>query len=1106
MRHYLQRFKGLPLIVVALLCVSALASAQQQVMRKITYELENLQLVNGPEEVANGDSIVFTVEPTVVESNTVEKSISFSITVDGVSTQLNKLDEFTYSLCNVTGDAVIKISYSHGTGEIGSESGFRYYLNDTAQTAQLSISGTPTAAVIPAEYKHTNGISYQVVDVDIQASSLTSLVFDGYAPPRLYDMYNNWANRQVSVPKGSKQVYQCYLTKKGVPEANIIERESGSETAPELINVTYELVNATIVNAPDQISYGEDLTAVFKPSFEGANSGLSYTVTFYKSASKFDWPTTHSTTENGDEVKIPGVFENVTIKVEYRPRYTDTTNNATYEIVNGEAILEFVRNSPTSLTLPDTIEVNGTSYPVTGMYTIYSENLTSLTVPATFRKFTNGFGGISNLQELHLSSPVVPGVFTWKDDCGIDFENCKLFVPEGSLETYRNNSFWGQFKNISEQTEPEQVAVSVSNNFLESSYLPVGKECQSMPIYMDFSSLEQDFRIVFEMENADKLAIQYGSEYDPETGKLVDGKALTFTDGKAEIRKSECRIDTEGGKKRVIPYLAITAKEAGEFPYTVKVYDESGEVCYGEFPATFKAVKPIAMTVEPETLVGNIKLGLPFSLKIDRSTLGDLEGKEMTLDLYLTGGHIDNTLELSDGTGRSFPFNQKDSYNMNASYTFTMNKDSLVFTLKGDSAINTEYAYISFSLTYDKRTLPTEKNVNLFLEYDAIDPVIINTTDSVVTDIEVESITIKPNEETTGEATTAKLEDVKTATLQVESEANSSLTLSGTNDLGEVKNEGTLTLTTTDENLKLNVTSVENNGVLTDETGQITKVDGAAELAVQSPGNKTVEEGASVTLIATASGKGVTEENVNFQWQKLNTENNTWEDIIENEPIATKAASLLRAVSDVVTDHLTINAEDAGKYRCLITREETKEEKKIITTLTVYSEVTKASTPAPEPSVSYYDLTIPSIEGASTNPAAGTYSVEEGDSFGFTITLDEGYGQSTPIVKVGDQVIEPDANGQYTISNVQGNVTISISGIEKDTPTSNAEVEEDTLQVWAANGQLHISSPKATKAYVVTFGGRLYKALSLPAGEYSEQMPQGSYIIHVGKRSYKLRF
>ena len=73
-------------------------------------------------------------------------------------------------------------------------------------------------------------------------------------------------------------------------------------------------------------------------------------------------------------------------------------------------------------------------------------------------------------------------------------------------------------------------------------------------------------------------------------------------------------------------------------------------------------------------------------------------------------------------------------------------------------------------------------------------------------------------------------------------------------------------------------------------------------------------------------------------------------------------------------------------------------------------------------------------------------------------------------------------------------------------PTANEEIEAGELRVWASGSRLFIRTPEAERAYVVTFDGRVYKTLSLSAGEYSEQMPQGSYIIQIGKQSYKLNF
>jgi hypothetical protein len=153
-----------------------------------------------------------------------------------------------------------------------------------------------------------------------------------------------------------------------------------------------------------------------------------------------------------------------------------------------------------------------------------------------------------------------------------------------------------------------------------------------------------------------------------------------------------------------------------------------------------------------------------------------------------------------------------------------------------------------------------------------------------------------------------------------------------------------------------------------------------------------------------------------------------------------------------------------------------------------------------------FSVTLPSVEGASLNPSAGTYSVEAGGSFSFSLTLDTDYDQSTPMVKVGDKLIEPTSDGKYEIKNINSDITISITGIVKNVTVGNAEVESNALKVWGSNGVLHIRSAHAGTAYLVTFGGQLYKAITLPVGETMITIPQGSYIIRIENQSYKIRF
>lgn len=162
--------------------------------------------------------------------------------------------------------------------------------------------------------------------------------------------------------------------------------------------------------------------------------------------------------------------------------------------------------------------------------------------------------------------------------------------------------------------------------------------------------------------------------------------------------------------------------------------------------------------------------------------------------------------------------------------------------------------------------------------------------------------------------------------------------------------------------------------------------------------------------------------------------------------------------------------------------------------------------PEPEPTPITYTVTLPVVEGA-TITAVGSTSVTEGNNFSFTVDVKEGYNADNMVVKANGTTLMPDANGRYTIANIRSNVVVTVSGIVKgDSPTANEAVEPGVLRVWSSGSRLFIQTPVADTAYIVAFDGRLYKTLSLPVGEYTEEMPRGSYIIYIGKQSYKLKF
>ena len=152
-----------------------------------------------------------------------------------------------------------------------------------------------------------------------------------------------------------------------------------------------------------------------------------------------------------------------------------------------------------------------------------------------------------------------------------------------------------------------------------------------------------------------------------------------------------------------------------------------------------------------------------------------------------------------------------------------------------------------------------------------------------------------------------------------------------------------------------------------------------------------------------------------------------------------------------------------------------------------------------------YMVTLPVVEGATLIAESST-NVESGKSFAFTLTLKDGYSAPQLTVKANGSVLGPVSSGRYVIEKVTSNIVVTVTGIVKDNPTDNAEVDPNGLRVWGENGRLHIQTPVMDTACIVTFEGRLYRNLSLPVGETITSIPQGSYIIYIGNQSYKIRF
>lgn len=162
--------------------------------------------------------------------------------------------------------------------------------------------------------------------------------------------------------------------------------------------------------------------------------------------------------------------------------------------------------------------------------------------------------------------------------------------------------------------------------------------------------------------------------------------------------------------------------------------------------------------------------------------------------------------------------------------------------------------------------------------------------------------------------------------------------------------------------------------------------------------------------------------------------------------------------------------------------------------------------PAPPPPV-YYTVTLPSVEGATTDPAPGDYEVESWENFRFYLTLDEDYNQSEPIVTTdrGETITPRSSDGAYIVKYIRSDVEIFIDGVVKNPdPVANETVDTGGIKIYTANGYLHIQAPQPEQVHIFTPDGRLLKAFRTSGNEEQIALPKGIYLIRVTNQCVKV--
>jgi hypothetical protein len=169
---------------------------------------------------------------------------------------------------------------------------------------------------------------------------------------------------------------------------------------------------------------------------------------------------------------------------------------------------------------------------------------------------------------------------------------------------------------------------------------------------------------------------------------------------------------------------------------------------------------------------------------------------------------------------------------------------------------------------------------------------------------------------------------------------------------------------------------------------------------------------------------------------------------------------------------------------------------------------TRYNPPYIPPTPTNHTVIVPEVEGVSTEPVAGSYEVEDGESFHFYLTLDKEYSQSSPIVTTDrSETITPrSSDGAYIIKYVRQPIAISIDGIIKNPdPVANETIDANSPKVWTKDSYLHLQTPQPETVFIYTFNGTLLKKLTKLSGNKTLWLPQGNYIVLIGKERFKVQ-
>lgn len=164
----------------------------------------------------------------------------------------------------------------------------------------------------------------------------------------------------------------------------------------------------------------------------------------------------------------------------------------------------------------------------------------------------------------------------------------------------------------------------------------------------------------------------------------------------------------------------------------------------------------------------------------------------------------------------------------------------------------------------------------------------------------------------------------------------------------------------------------------------------------------------------------------------------------------------------------------------------------------------------------YHTVTLPEVEGITTDPVAGTYNVTEGDYFTFYIMIDDVESQGglragiepseNIIVKANGVEMNPlyMGNNRYemTLTDIEEDQVIEII-LKEEPPVSNINPNDGDVKVYSLDGVLYIETVQPATVNVIALNGQK-KYQSQVNGLTSIPLTRGIYLVKVGAEVHKV--